>query len=174
MEKYNFTWAQLGDVEEGRPNLGNTTSVAVYRLMQYTLRAVLEKEYGDEQTRKLLFDAGKLAGTELCKNLIDVTLPLNKFIAQLHDLLLELTVGVLKIEKSDPEKLSFVATVSEDLDCSGLPIKGVTVCDYDEGFIAGIFEVYTGKEFFVKEIDCWTTGERTCRFTIDQKDCSCC
>jgi predicted hydrocarbon binding protein len=57
--------------------------------------------------------------------------------------------------------------VSEDLDCSGLPVYGETVCDFDEGFIAGIFHVYTGKEFIVKEIDCWSTGDRTCRFTVN-------
>ena len=170
MEGYNFSWEQLGDIDEGRPSLGKQTSVAVYRLMQYTMRAVLEKEYGDEQTRKLLVDAGRLAGQEFCKNVLDITLPLNKFIAQLHDVLLELSVGILRMEKSDVEKLQFTATVSEDLDCSGLPIKGVTVCDYDEGFIEGIFAVYTGKSFEVKEIDCWTTGERTCRFSINLKD----
>jgi len=169
MENYNFSWSQLGDIADGRPNLGNKTSVVVYRLMQYTLRAVLEKEYGDEQTRKLLADAGRLAGTEFCKNVLDVTLPLNKFMAQLHNILIDLKIGILKVERSDVEKLRFVVTVAEDLDCSGLPIKGVTVCDYDEGFIEGIFNVYTGKEFSVKEIDCWTTGERTCRFSIDVK-----
>ena len=63
--------------------------------------------------------------------------------------------------------MSFTLTVSEDLDCSGLPIYGETVCNYDEGFIAGIFYVYTGKEFNVKEIDCWSTGDRTCRFTVN-------
>ncbi|MDR0815206.1 MAG: 4-vinyl reductase [Bacteroidales bacterium] len=169
MEGYNFSWEQLGDIDEGRPNLGRMTTVAVYRLMQYTMRAVLEKEYGDERTRALLVQAGRLAGTEFCKNVLDTSLPLNKFIAQLHDALLDLSVGVLKVEKSDPENLNFLVTVSEDLDCSGLPIQGVTVCDYDEGFIEGIFSVYTGKGFDVKEIDCWSTGERTCRFTIKQK-----
>ena len=169
MENYNFSWSQLGDIADGRPNLGNKTSVVVYRLMQYTLRAVLEKEYGDDKTRKLLSDAGKLAGIEFCKNVLDISLPLNKFMAQLHNILIDLEIGILKVEKSDAEKLRFVVTVSEDLDCSGLPIKGVTVCDYDEGFIEGIFNVYTGKEFCVKEIDCWTTGDRTCRFSIDVK-----
>ena len=169
MEGYNFSWDQLGDIDEGRPCLGKQTSVAVYRLMQFTMRAVLEKEYGDEQTRELLRMAGRLAGRELCKNVLDTSLPLNKFVAQLHDILLELSVGILRLEKSDVESLSFMATVSEDLDCSGLPIKGYTVCDYDEGFIEGIFTVYTGKPFDVKEIDCWSTGERTCRFTINAK-----
>ena len=169
MEGYNFSWEQLGDIDEGRPNLGKTTTVAVYRLMQYTMRAVLEKEYGDEKTRALLVQAGRLAGSEFCKNVLDTTLPLNKFIAQLHDALLDLSIGVLKVEHSDVENFKFVVTVSEDLDCSGLPIQGVTVCDYDEGFIEGIFKVFTGRDFVVKEIDCWTTGERTCRFTVDAK-----
>lgn len=169
MEEYNFSWSQLGDIAEGRPNLGSKTNVAVYRLMQYTMRAVLEKEYGDERTRELLVMAGRLAGSEFCKNVLDVTLPLNKFIAQLDKALIDLSIGVLRVEKSDPENLKFTVTVSEDLDCSGLPIKGVTVCDYDEGFIEGIFNVYTGRNFLVKEVDCWTTGERTCRFTINPR-----
>ena len=167
MENYNFSWSQLGDIAGGRPNLGNKTSVSVYRLMQFTMRAVLEKEYGDVQTGKMLAAAGKLAGSEFCKNVLNTTLPLNKFIAQLHDTLIDLEIGILKVEKSDVENLNFMVTVSEDLDCSGLPIKGVTVCDYDEGFLEGIFTVYTGREFDVKEIDCWATGERTCRFSIN-------
>lgn len=169
MEQYNFSWDQLGDITEGRPNLGSKTSVAVYRLMQYTMRAVLEKEYGEERTRELLLMAGRLAGSEFCKNVLDVSLPLGKFMAQLHKALVDLSVGIMKVEESDPENLKFTVTVSEDLDCSGLPVKGVTVCDYDEGFIEGIFHVYTGRDFTVKEIDCWTTGERTCRFAIKPK-----
>lgn len=170
MDGYNFSWDQLGDIEDGRPSLGKETSVAVYRLMQYTMRAVLEKEYGDQRTRELLLQAGRLAGREFCKNALDTSLPFSKFIAELHAALLDMSVGIIRMEQSDIENLNFTATVSEDLDCSGLPIKGVTVCDYDEGFIEGIFSVYTGRKFQVKEIDCWTTGERTCRFSIKAVD----
>ena len=35
------------------------------------------------------------------------------------------------------------------------------------GFIAALLEKFTGKAFLVKEIDCWCTGERTCRFTAE-------
>ena len=41
-------------------------------------------------------------------------------------------------------------TVSEDLDCSGLPELGYGVCVYDEGFISGILESFTGRPFDVK------------------------
>ena len=68
------------------------------------------------------------------------------------------------MESADTESGAFVFTVSEDLDCSGLPELDFEVCVYDEGFIAGLLENFTGKKFTVKEIDCWCTGDRTCRF----------
>jgi hypothetical protein len=54
----------------------------------------------------------------------------------------------------------------EDLDCSGLEVSDETVCDYDEGFIAGIFHEYTGERFSAREVDCWASGERVCRFEV--------
>ena len=166
-ETYQFHWKDLGDISVGRPNLGPMTTVAVYRLMQYTMRSVLMENFGPIRARLLFVEAGRLAGIEFCKNVLDINLNFNQFIAQLHNKLLELSIGVLAIEKSDIDKLSLVLTVSEDLDCSGLPVNGETVCDYDEGFIAGIFSVYTGKSFEVHEVDCWSTGDRTCRFTVN-------
>jgi hypothetical protein len=56
--------------------------------------------------------------------------------------------------------------VAEDLDCSGLPVSGDTVCEFDEGFIAGIFREYAGEEFSAREVDCWASGERVCRFEV--------
>ena len=59
----------------------------------------------------------------------------------------EMGIGVLRVEKADAERGEFVITVSEDLDCSGLPETGDTVCTYDEGFIASLLESYTGRPF---------------------------
>ena len=50
----------------------------------------------------------------------------------------ESKIGILRIEKFDIDTGEAVLTVGEDLDCSGLPITGETVCNYDEGFLAGI------------------------------------
>lgn len=160
-----FQWKDLGNIDLGRPNLGHTTDIAVYRLMQYTLRDVLIARYNVETANDILREAGKLAGTEFCINLLDKTLDFNGFIANLQEKLRELNIGILRIEKADLEKLELVLTVSEDLDCSGLPESVETFCGYDEGFLAGILNTYTGKELSVKEIDCWTTGNRTCRFS---------
>lgn len=162
--RYRFQWKDLGDIGEGRPNMGSVTDVGVYRLMQYTLKDVLTERYGATTADELMVAAGKLAGTEFCKNLLNTELDFGPFIAELQAKLKELCIGVLRIEKADMEKMEFTLTVSEDLDCSGLPVTGEVVCAYDEGFIAGILDSYTGMTFDVKEVDCWATGDRTCRF----------
>ena len=64
MRKYKFSWELLGNLEEGRPNLGPYARVEVYRLMQFAFRDVLESSYGTEAADKLFYDAGKLAGEE--------------------------------------------------------------------------------------------------------------
>ena len=169
-DNYSFNWADIGDITLGRPNLGNLTNVAVYRLMQYSLRSVNNKRLGGKTGKELFFAAGKLAGEEFCKNLLDTTLGFNDFMAQLQHQLIEMSIGILRIEESDMEKLEFTLVVTEDLDCSGLPVTDETVCDYDEGFIAGIFKIYTGLEFEVNEVDCWSKGDRVCRFIAKKKD----
>ncbi|ETR68143.1 MAG: 4-vinyl reductase, 4VR [Candidatus Magnetoglobus multicellularis str. Araruama] len=159
-----FSWSDLGDIETGRPNLGTTTHVAVYRLMQYTMRDVLIKRYDPQTASQILYDSGKSAGMSFCANVLDKSLALNEFVANLQDALKKYGIGILRIEKVNQETNSFVLSVAEDLDCSGIPMINETICDYDEGFIAGILEEYTGKPFDVNEVDCWATGDRVCRF----------
>jgi predicted hydrocarbon binding protein len=91
------------------------------------------------------------------------------FVTDLQEKLKDYLIGILRIEKADMDSLAFTLTVAEDLDCSGLPVSDETVCEYDEGFIAGILNTYTGKEFIVKEVDCWASGERVCRFSATAK-----
>ena len=43
LRKYPFDWKLIGDIRDGRPNLGGTVEVEMYRLLQYTLRDVLEE-----------------------------------------------------------------------------------------------------------------------------------
>lgn len=166
-ESYDFNWRDLGDLQVGRPNLGPEASVIGYRLMQFTFKDVLSKQIGLERTSAIFFAAGHLAGMQLCRQMLDITLEPAEFVAALQQVLIDLKMGVLRFEKTDLEKLFFLLTVDEDLDCSGLPLFGETVCDYDEGFIAGIFEAYLGRPFRVVEIDCWAKGDRTCRFEVE-------
>jgi predicted hydrocarbon binding protein len=75
-----------------------------------------------------------------------------------------LGIGIFRVETADTNGSHFIFTVDEDLDCSGLPDTADVICVYDEGFIQGVLESFSGKGFNVREIDCWCTGSRTCRF----------
>ena len=149
--------------------MGDTTTVAVYRLMQFTLRDVLIRKFDPETAGQIFFNAGREAGLQYAKNILDITLPYSQFVAGLQQSLKDLKIGILRIEKADIDTLTFEVSVYEDLDCSGLPMSDETVCDYDEGFLAGVFEAYTGKVMTAKEVDCWAMGGRTCRFEIGVK-----
>jgi uncharacterized protein len=164
---YNrFLWADLGDLEKGRPHLGLNVPVLAYRLLQYTFRDVMITELGVEKTNDIIVKAGRLAGKQFCENMLNRELDFNGFISQLQNVLREQAIGIFRIEKTDLENMRFTLTIAEDLDCSGLPPIDEVTCQYDEGFIAGIMEAYTGRPFYAKEIDCWASGERLCRFDV--------
>lgn len=149
-----------------REHLGNLVPVKVYRLLEYSVRDTLVKEYGQERANELFRRAGMAAGKSLTMHLLkgSLSLPPYAFFTHLRDLLRNLQMGILQMERFDPESGYLLLTMSEDLDCSGLPVLGETVCHYDEGFLAGVLQIYTGRRYRVKEIDCWATGSRTCRF----------
>jgi uncharacterized protein len=161
-----FSWDDLGDIEKGRPNLGHYAPVLTYRLLQYTLRDVLITELGVQKTNDIFRQAGRLAGTHFCNNMLNRDLGFNEFIGELQKTLKENQIGLLRVEKADLETKHMTLTVAEDLDCSGLPFTDEVVCHYDEGFIAGILEAYTEKLFEVTEVDCWASGDRVCRFDV--------
>ena len=166
-DELEFDWSMIGNIGEGRPNLGNTMDVSVYRLMQFTLRDVLIRNYDAETADRIFYEAGRHAGEEFCKELINQKNDFNEFVVELQELLKSLKIGILRIEEADLDKMTFTLTVAEDLDCSGLPASDETICTYDEGFISGLLAQYTGKDFAAKEIDCWCSGDRVCRFKAE-------
>ncbi len=163
-DDYQFDWSMIGDVAAGRPNLGSTMDLTVYRLMQFTLRDAIIKEFDTATAERIFYAAGKQAGLEFCRQLVNTENDFTAFVQEVQDLLTKLKIGILRIEKADIENMNFTLTVAEDLDCSGLPVSDETICTYDEGFLAGLLLEYTGKEFDVKEVDCWCSGDRVCRF----------
>lgn len=154
----------------GRGNLGDQIPVMVYRLLEYSLKEELKKRYGKEEQIEVFRSAGRMAGEYFAKNMLDINVPLDRFVNELQKKMQELKIGVLRIEEVDEKTGKIILTVAEDADCSGLPVLGETVCNYDEGFIAGILSVYSGKTYTAVEVDCWATGDRVCRFHADVKE----
>ncbi len=160
----HFSWGSLGDIKMGRGDLGEEMPVLVYRLMQFTMLDIMSQDMGEAKANEYFRKAGHLAGMEFAKNTLDLKLDFDSFVPALQKALKDLKIGILRMEKFDAETGDIILTVGEDLDCSGLPITEEVVCVYDEGFIAGILEAYSGRAYLVHEVDCWANGARFCRF----------
>lgn len=169
-QKYKFSWDLLGDTAEGRPNLGPMVGTDIYRLMQFSFRDALEQTYGTKAADQLFYQAGLLAGNQFYQNVIRKAAAFDDFsdfIKSFQSSLAEKGIGILRIEEADHSQGRYVLSIAEDLDCAGLPELDYEICVYDEGFIAGILESFTGRKYTVKEVDCWCTGDRTCRFVAE-------
>lgn len=160
----DFSLNNLGDITDGRQNLGSQVPVFVYRLLEYSLKSELAKQFGEQKSEEIFRNAGELAGTQFAKQMLDLTLPLPRFIEHLQTVFSTNCIGIIRFENFDHSTGDITLTISEDLTCSGLPIIGKTVCNYDEGFLKGILDSYTCNQYVVQEIDCWATGSRVCRF----------
>ncbi|WP_461877926.1 V4R domain-containing protein [Fusicatenibacter sp.] len=150
--------------ENSRGNLGEELPVLVYRMLEYSLKDELVQRFGKETQVEIFRSAGRTAGEYFTKHMLDMDQPMDAFVNQLQNKMKELKIGVLRIEDVDEESGRIILTVAEDADCSGLPVLGETVCNYDEGFIAGVLSTYSGKMYTAVEVDCWATGDRVCRF----------
>lgn len=156
--------------ENSRGNLGGELPVIVYRLLEYSIKDELAVRYGREEQVEIFRNAGRKAGEFFARKMLNLNQPLDQFVGELQKKMAEMKIGVLRIESVDEESGQIILTVSEDADCSGLPVLGETVCNYDEGFISGILSLYSGKEYVAVETDCWATGGRVCRFQVDVRE----
>lgn len=156
--------------KNSRENLGAELPVQIYRLLEYSLKDELCSRYGKETQVDIFRAAGRKAGAFFARNFLDLSLPLEQFVGALQREMQEKKIGIVRIEDVDKASGCIVLTVAEDADCSGLPILGETVCNYDEGFLSGVLSLYSGKPYRVTEVDCWATGDRVCRFHAEVKE----
>lgn len=155
----------LRSVKKGREHLGREIPIEIYRLLENTIWFVLSERYGTEECAEIMKDAGRMAGSRFAKYELDISLGFNEFIADLQQKMKEKKIGILRIEDvTEEQKICITLTISEDVDCSGSENIGEAICNYDEGFMEGIFSEYVKRPFSVRKVDRWAKGEWVSRF----------
>ncbi|MCF2139092.1 MAG: 4-vinyl reductase [Candidatus Lokiarchaeota archaeon] len=74
--------------------------------------------------------------------------------------------GIIDELRFEPSRIIF--NVYECFECSHLPNLGRPVCKLDEGFFTTLFEKKFGKEYEIKELECFATGNDHCQFQIKE------
>ncbi len=161
-----LTYSDMGDVDLGRTNLGELMPVMVHRQLEFSMREVLEGRYGERETVEIMRDAGKMSGRIFAEGYLDLQAPFDDFIKEFKARLLEQKIGDLHLEEHNSETGLLVLTVTDDLTCSGVSDTRRTLCHYEEGFLAGVMQVYMGKPYTALEVDCWGNGAELCRFRV--------
>ena len=106
-----FSWNKMGDIEKGRGSLGEEMPVLVYRLMQFTMLDVLTRKFDREQANNFIREAGHLAGVEFSKNVLDLTVDFDTFVANLQKVLQQFKIGILRMENFNVESGEIMLTV---------------------------------------------------------------
>ena len=140
---------QLAKGKEGHDTCGAEMSVFAYRLMLYTMIDVFSREFGKEKANQLLRSAGILAGIAFARSSLALGADFKTFLTSLRSVIADLKVGTLRIDSFNPDTGSLVVTTEEDRGSNGPPIPHEKVHIYDEGFIAGILEAYTGEKYSI-------------------------
>ena len=71
--------------ENGRENLGAEIPVAVYRLLEYSIREELKEKFGKEEQIRIFRNAGYRAGVYFAEKHLNPTLELSEYTSQLHN-----------------------------------------------------------------------------------------
>ncbi|MCL1941547.1 MAG: hypothetical protein FWG09_06345, partial [Synergistaceae bacterium] len=109
--KYEFSWDLLGDIDLGRPNLGREIKLEVYRLMQFTLRDILEEEVGTEKSDEIFYAAGRKAGKAFYAHMLPDCTDVKDFVKKLQEALKEMKIGILRVESIEADAAKLVLTV---------------------------------------------------------------
>lgn len=163
-KKYRLDWSLIGDIEMGRPTLGHMVSVEVVRMLMLTVKSVIEDSNGSAFAEKVYREAGYQTGQGFFRQYFQTESSSEVFVEQLKKILFKLGIGILNIEYITEACNEIVMTLSEDVECSGMSNHSFEMCHYTEGVISGLLEAHSGSKYLVKEVDCWCTGDRTCRF----------
>ena len=155
---------QMGNISQGRPTLGDTMSVAVYRMVVESIKSSIVKECGLEKMAEIIYRAGEHAGKVIYNGFLRNVKDEKELFEKIRDLFLIFKIGIFEVVSKDDESREFIFDISEDLDCSGLPEDGTTKCMFDEGMLSGILKEFYGRSYITREINCWGTGDESCVF----------
>lgn len=154
----------IGDPVKGRPTLGATAPVAMFRTLRLVgMMESLNNMIGDAST--LVYTSGKEVGKKLGKTIVEkIGKEIEQFVPAVAREVKNLGIGMMNITKADVEHGFLEIKVDECITCSGAPNINQRVCHFEAGFISGVLERLLDKTVNVIETKCNCMGEDGCVF----------
>ena len=135
----------MGKDEEGYHFWTAEMRAIAHRQMCQTTLHALGKEFGREKAIQFSRSAGTFAGNDFAHAFLDLTADFRTFVLSLQKALTALKVDTLRVELLNPDSGNLAITTEDCHGCDDFLAAQENIRIYDEGFVAGILEVYTGK-----------------------------
>ena len=156
----------VGDPVKGRPTLGPTVPIAMFRAMRLLgMMQGLDALIGDAST--LVYSAGREVGKPIGVQLAEAARgDLGTFVELTVKKFADLGVGRVSLAAARPEDGYLLVDVDECITCSGMEPIGKRICHFEGGVISAVIEAFTLKPARVVETKCNGTGDGLCQFEV--------
>jgi len=129
--------------------------VYVYYMMQYKRLDEISQINELSLSGGYLPEAGYLAGVKYARKILDLDTKFDDFIINLQKELQEIKITNLCVEAYDSITGDITITIGHKFESCEIPIRNNNVFIYDENFISGIIETYTGFKYEIHKIGSW-------------------
>ncbi len=156
----------VGDPEKGRPTLGPTVPIAMFRAMRLLgMMQGMDNLIGDAST--LVYSAGREVGKPIGDQLAEASRgDLGTFVELTVKKFQDLGVGKVSLAEARPEDGYLLIDVDECITCSGMDPIGKKICHFEGGIVSSVMEAFTRKPNTVVETKCNGTGDGVCQFEV--------
>ena len=147
-----------------RSTLGETVPIEIFRVLRLNGIEPLFGSGSNAITIQCGRDLGRSLGASILSKCNSYEAYINNVVGYFKDN----CIGLVSLFQEGSE---FFVQVDECVSCSGLQSIGKCICGFEGGIVAGLFQAYFKKLFFVKETKCWANGDKTCLFFVkDMKE----
>lgn len=160
----NVDLSKVGDVMTERRQLGPYVSLSHYRALTTGFMAYMEHKLG-HMGDAILYAVGRLAGKRAAADILRDAPSVEVAREDMFREIRQNGIGIPEVRQETQDRVD--VAIHENAPAAGIKRIGRTVCHYQAGMLAGIFEELTGKPTLAKETKCWGLGDRLCEFRVD-------
>jgi predicted hydrocarbon binding protein len=150
-----------------RATLGPMVPIRLFQALRLIgMGSSIEHMVGDG-ARALVYQSGQRIGTILGQAVLPRSgRDLPKYLTEVRELCLNLTVGQVVLEKADNASGTLVLRVDECVSCAGISGMKAPICNFEAGMVGGIVKVFVGREVKAVETRCNAVGDNTCGIEV--------
>ena len=123
---------------------------------------------GPKKTRQILNSSGYRCGEKMALGLDIDTSDRQLMEGALQELLIQLGLGVLKLEEYTSDRV--VITCGDSNEAKGMGERPHPSCNFTTGYIRGLLEILMSVTFDTTEEECISVGADRCRYVFTRPD----